>query len=362
VKFIIEPDIGFPPLVAHFYFTQLLQVLSYLHNRGIAHRDIKPENILLDDKGNLKLTDFGLSTLYKKGNVRRRLQTKCGTLLYMAPEVIENSYEGDEADRWSCAVVLFVLLMGSHPWEEPTIHCPFYRKFSLVPPHDYSPWNRLDSSALELLEKMLHPTPNKRFSFDQVKKSPWVCQSNPLLDDQMLCADSSVLFKAMVPRRLSLDIGNSLTSLTQPEVPSVKTSQISQPRYKQFCGFSQPVLNGVSQGMPNTFVSGDETGTFSVRLNRFFYPSDVYTIQKIAISILESFLISWKQNAIPNQISFNTIDKRKNPLNGDILIIPVKDDSAMVIFSKSRGDALEFGRLFRMIYEKIHASNRTKNE
>jgi serine/threonine-protein kinase Chk1 len=58
-----------------------------MHTKGIVHRDLKPENILLDSEGNLKITDFGLATLFKKNGVRRRLQTSCGTPPYIAPEV-----------------------------------------------------------------------------------------------------------------------------------------------------------------------------------------------------------------------------------------------------------------------------------
>jgi serine/threonine-protein kinase Chk1 len=58
-----------------------------MHDKGIAHRDLKPENILLDGRGNLKIGDFGLATLFKQDGVRRTLQTPCGTPPYVAPEV-----------------------------------------------------------------------------------------------------------------------------------------------------------------------------------------------------------------------------------------------------------------------------------
>lgn len=61
----IEVDRGITPDAAHFYFTQLISALAYVHSKGVAHRDVKPENILLDVFGNAKLCDFGLATVYK---------------------------------------------------------------------------------------------------------------------------------------------------------------------------------------------------------------------------------------------------------------------------------------------------------
>lgn len=128
----IEPDIGFPEQVAHFYFVQLIRSIviiinllnnaflffaflkNYLHTIGVCHRDLKPENLLLDEIGNLKLADFGLSTLFRRGSSRRKLSTRCGTPAYMSPEISNaEDYEGDEADIWSCCVILIVLLTGS---------------------------------------------------------------------------------------------------------------------------------------------------------------------------------------------------------------------------------------------------------
>lgn len=61
----IEPDVGMETSAAQRYFKQILSGLEYLHSRGIAHRDLKPENILLDDNDAIKISDFGLSTLFR---------------------------------------------------------------------------------------------------------------------------------------------------------------------------------------------------------------------------------------------------------------------------------------------------------
>ena len=69
-------------------FRQLIRALAYCGFKKIAHRDLKPENILLDEAGNAKISDFGLSSLYKdNNNYTNLLHTTCGTVNYLAPEV-----------------------------------------------------------------------------------------------------------------------------------------------------------------------------------------------------------------------------------------------------------------------------------
>lgn len=63
--FNLEPDIGMPSTEAQRYFNQVLAGVEYLHSRGIAHRDLKPENILLDDNDNIKISDYGMATVFR---------------------------------------------------------------------------------------------------------------------------------------------------------------------------------------------------------------------------------------------------------------------------------------------------------
>ncbi|MBV95719.1 hypothetical protein ESR_00040, partial [Eschrichtius robustus] len=86
--------------------------MSYLHDFGIIHRDVKMENILLDERGHLKLTDFGLSRHLPQGT---RAYTICGTLQYMAPEVLSGGPYNHAADWWSLGVLLFSLSTGKFP-------------------------------------------------------------------------------------------------------------------------------------------------------------------------------------------------------------------------------------------------------
>ncbi|KAM5181352.1 ribosomal protein S6 kinase-related protein [Mantella aurantiaca] len=94
------------------FAAELVSVLVYLHNLGIIHRDVKMENILLDERGHLKLSDFGLSRHLPFGE---RAYTICGTLQYMAPEVLSGGPYSHSADWWSLGVLLYTLTVGEFP-------------------------------------------------------------------------------------------------------------------------------------------------------------------------------------------------------------------------------------------------------
>merc|ERR1719229_1934060 len=99
---------------ARFYLCQIVCALEYLHSMDIVYRDLKTENIMLDEDGNIKLIDFGLSKIFEDGETLT--QTFCGTVEYMAPEVvIKDPGHGKPADWWSLGIFFFDLLTGRSP-------------------------------------------------------------------------------------------------------------------------------------------------------------------------------------------------------------------------------------------------------
>jgi 5'-AMP-activated protein kinase, catalytic alpha subunit len=114
--FIVKNQRVKEPLAVKF-FHQIIAGVEYLHKLNIVHRDLKPENLLLDHNQNIKIVDFGLSNTYKNGEM---LKTACGSPCYAAPEMIAGQfYHGSQVDIWSCGVILFALICGYLPFEDP---------------------------------------------------------------------------------------------------------------------------------------------------------------------------------------------------------------------------------------------------
>ncbi|CAN1230055.1 CBL-interacting serine/threonine-protein kinase 12 [Linum grandiflorum] len=108
--------------VARRYFQQLISAVAFCHARGVFHRDLKPENLLLDEEGNLKVSDFGLSAVADQIRQDGLFHTFCGTPAYVAPEVLgRKGYDAAKVDIWSCGVILFVLMAGYLPFHDQNI-------------------------------------------------------------------------------------------------------------------------------------------------------------------------------------------------------------------------------------------------
>lgn len=156
--------------MARKYFQQLIEAVDFCHSRGVYHRDIKPENLLLDENGNLKVSDFGLSAPCESQRQDGLLHTTCGTPAYVAPEVInKKGYVGAKADIWSCGVVLFVLMAGYLPFHDANL-MEMYRKISKG---DFKCPQWFPHEVRKLLSKILDPNPNSRIGIDKIMDNNW---------------------------------------------------------------------------------------------------------------------------------------------------------------------------------------------
>ncbi|KAJ8768718.1 hypothetical protein K2173_023622 [Erythroxylum novogranatense] len=152
------------------YFQQLISAVGYCHSRGVFHRDLKPENLLLDENGNLKVSDFGLSAVTDQIQPDGLLHTLCGTPAYVAPEILaKKGYDGSKVDVWSCGIILFVLTAGYLPFSDPNLMV-MYRK---IYKGEYRCPKWMSHDLKRFLSRLLDTNPDTRITVDGILRDPW---------------------------------------------------------------------------------------------------------------------------------------------------------------------------------------------
>ncbi|KAH7519554.1 hypothetical protein FEM48_Zijuj08G0049300 [Ziziphus jujuba var. spinosa] len=155
------------------YILSLAQALAYCHEKDVIHRDIKPENLLLDHEGRLKIADFGWSV-----QSRSKRHTMCGTLDYLAPEMVENKAHDYAVDNWTLGVLCYEFLFGAPPFEAETQKDTFRRIMKVdlsFPPTPY-----VSNEAKNLISRLLVKDSSKRLSLQKILEHPWIVKNaNP---------------------------------------------------------------------------------------------------------------------------------------------------------------------------------------
>jgi len=171
------PKNGVPTISTQQVASIIKDVISatyFLHhmNPPIIHRDIKPENVLLTSGMKAKLTDFGWSN-YMEGGYKRT--TVCGTPIYLAPEMINNTGHNEKVDIWCIGVLLFELMTGVQPWPGNDIQTVKYNISRLK-----INWPKnMDRTAADLISKILKYNPEERISLRNMLNHPFFTQFFP---------------------------------------------------------------------------------------------------------------------------------------------------------------------------------------
>ena len=245
----IESDQGVGEDIAHFYFTQLISAVSHMHSKGVGHRDIKPENILLAASGDLKVADFGMATLFSHEGNKKLNTTMCGSPPYIAPEVITCSgntakkqgrgYYGNVVDIWSCGVVLFVLLVGNTPWDQPDERSYEFMEYDRTNGRpDDELWQRLPPATLSLLRGMMRVEPKTRFSLEEIRRHPWFTRKNKYLSPDGRLADPIALATQML-ESMRVDFSGDPITPTGPPTDTATVDLDSQDWKSKFAS-TQP--------------------------------------------------------------------------------------------------------------------------
>ena len=185
---------------AKFLFRQIILGIKYIHEQNVVHRDIKLENLLIDLNNNVKICDFGIGRKVTSKN--QLLFDQCGTLMYMAPEILlstkEKGYEGFPVDIWSSGISLYIMLSGTLPFnyknkkneneeeeneEDESMSDKskskkneddnFELQYSIVykePKHI----ENISDEARDLLKGLLNKDPKKRLTCEQILNHPWL--------------------------------------------------------------------------------------------------------------------------------------------------------------------------------------------
>ncbi|XP_045411703.1 serine/threonine-protein kinase Chk1 isoform X1 [Lemur catta] len=366
----IEPDIGMPEQDAQRFFHQLMAGVVYLHGIGITHRDIKPENLLLDERDNLKISDFGLATVFRHNNRERLLNKMCGTLPYVAPELLKRKeFHAEPVDVWSCGIVLTAMLAGELPWDQPSDSCQEYSDWKEKKTY-LNPWKKIDSAPLALLHKILVENPSVRITIPDIKKDRWY--NKPLKKGAKRprvtsggVSESPSGFSKHIQSNLDFSPVNSASSeenvkysSSQPEPRTSLSLWDTSPSYidklVQGISFSQPtcpdhmLLNSQLLGTPGS--SQNPWQRLVKRMTRFFTKLDADKSYQCLKETCEKLGYQWK--SCMNQVTVSTTDRRNNKLIFKVNLVEM-DEKILVDFRLSKGDGLEFKRHFLKIKGKL---------
>jgi len=183
--------------MAKFLFRQIILGIQHIHSKNVVHRDIKLENILIDFDNNVKICDFGIGKVLE--NEDELLYDKCGTPMYMAPEIIlandDNGYKGFPVDIWSSGITLYIMLSGSLPFniknknnnkEDMALNrikdknnIFLQNQIVNVKPKEIE---NISIEAKNLLKGLLNKNPSKRLTCSQILNHPWLKHSNNNMD------------------------------------------------------------------------------------------------------------------------------------------------------------------------------------
>ncbi|KAH7564650.1 hypothetical protein JRO89_XS09G0001900 [Xanthoceras sorbifolium] len=308
--------------LARNYFQQLISAVDFCHSRGVYHRDLKLENLLLDENENLKVADFGLSSLPDQVGNDGLLHTQCGTPAYVAPDVLSRKgYDGAMSDIWSCGVVLFVLLSGYLPFQHENMMKMYSKIFKAE--FKFPPWISID--AKKLISRVLVADPEKRITVSGIKKNSWFRKG----------------FGRAIPfssgEKLSREIINISEKVDHERNGEVELVRLNPPFYNAF-----EFISSMSSGfdLSSLFESKQKSGsTFTSKCSASHIMEKLETIaKKLNLGVSSSA----KEFKVRIE---RKVEGRKGKPAVTAEVYEVAPEVTVVELSKSTGDTLEYQKL-----------------
>uniref|UniRef100_A0A665W685 Serine/threonine kinase 33 n=1 Tax=Echeneis naucrates TaxID=173247 RepID=A0A665W685_ECHNA len=237
----------------------LADAVAYLHKKNIMHRDLKLENILVknspdvddNDRINIKVTDFGLSVRIAGVGLENILNEACGTLSYMAPEMMSGRGYSLWCDVWSIGVVMYILLCGEPPFvskkKTNLLQEIMEKEVTFTQPI----WATVSDTAKHVLTCLLKADPAYRMSANQLLESPWITGDTnvPIIQSNVLDLMRTQLEekeRSKTLDNLSLTSSNDTlapkTASLETEINHKKTAKFRCEKYSNFCGTSTSTI------------------------------------------------------------------------------------------------------------------------
>ena len=182
--YILGPSTRLPEKISAKIFSKIVKTMQYIHANNIAHCDIKPENILLDKNFSPKLSDFGFSQSFKGDEGDYMLYKFSGTDIYCAPETRKayiTGFNGVKHDIFSLGVLLFVITIGSFPFDRASYSDEKYRfivKKNYKRYWEYFNFVDISEEFKDLINKLICVTPAQRLGLNEILEHPWVRKYN----------------------------------------------------------------------------------------------------------------------------------------------------------------------------------------
>jgi len=208
---------------------QMLLALNYLHSHGMVHRDLKLENFLYDQKNSshLKLIDFGFSKVWEASV---KMHVSCGTLSYVAPEVLDKSYTS-QCDLWSLGVIVFILLAGYMPFsgaEAVQTKNIAEGKYKMKPER----WKNVSADATDFVKSLLMVDPKKRLTCQSALDHTWIAnrhqyktEVNQDICDALRQFGQATKFKRVCMEMMAWSLCNDERAKVRDDCIAMDTSQ-----------------------------------------------------------------------------------------------------------------------------------------
>lgn len=232
-------------------FIQIISVLHYLHEqKQVAHRDIKPENMVIDAFGNIRLIDFNLSC-----KCDQILYDRCGSLAYMAPEILLNKGYTEMVDIWSLGVMMYRIVLGTLPFDDVTENRIIQKILYMDPRYT----DAISEDLYDLLNKMMEKDPCKRITIREIEQHHWFTSAQMKLpenlDDFMKSLPESVpvSYNPENNNQMGKENDDVVLRIAQRNLCTEKISlQIG--RYQSAPSFKNMIVGSPLRNSPHVFV------------------------------------------------------------------------------------------------------------